>query len=482
MDIPLALTFDDVLLKPNYSEVTPAETDVATKFSRSISLKIPLVSSAMDTVTESALAVSLAQLGGIGVIHKNLSVQQQAEEAAKVKRSESGMIVSPLTLRPEATVAEALSLMRASGFSGFPVTDKKGKVVGILTSRDLRFEKRMNLAVVKIMTKHPVKALLGVSLDKAREILRQKKIEKLLLVDKQNFLKGMITVKDMQKAVKYPNASKDKLGRLRVAAAVGATGDFLERALELEKAGADAVVVDTAHGYTKKVLDAVKKLKAALNCDVLAGNIASGEAAKALIEAGADAVKVGMGPGSICTTRIVSGCGVPQITAIMEVAKAAAGKAPVIADGGIKFSGDITKALAAGADCVMLGGILAGTEESPGETILYQGRTFKSYRGMGSLSAMKKGSRDRYGQESVGEFSKLVPEGIEGRVPYKGLLSAVVDQLVGGLKSGLGYSGCENIKQLHEKAQFIRITPAGLTESHVHDVTITTEAPNYHLE
>ena len=333
------------------------------------------------------------------------------------------------------------------------------------------------------MTKQPVKALVGISMDKAREILQKKKIEKLLLVDKQNILQGMITVKDMQKAVKYPNASKDKLGRLRVAAAVGATGDFLERAIALEKAGADAVVVDTAHGYTKRVLEAVKKLKSTLKiCDVVAGNIASGEAAKALIDAGADAVKVGMGPGSICTTRIVSGCGVPQITAIMDVVAAVKGKVPVIADGGIKFSGDITKALAAGADSVMLGSILAGTEESPGETILFQGRSFKTYRGMGSLGAMRRGSKDRYGQEAVGEFSKLVPEGIEGRVPDKGPLSRVVNQLVGGLKAGLGYCGCENLKALHLKAQFIRITQAGLTESHVHDVTITTEAPNYHLE
>jgi IMP dehydrogenase len=478
-----ALTFDDVLLKPQYSEVVPTETDTSTKFSRNINLHIPLVSAAMDTVTESALAIAMAQAGGIGVIHKNMPIEKQAEEVAKVKRSESGMIVSPLTLSPKDTVGKAFEMMAAHGFSGFPVIDGKGKVLGILTSRDLRFEKRMNLAVEKIMTKHPVKALIGVSMNEAREILQKHRVEKLLLVDKQNFLKGMITVKDMQKALKFPLASKDKLGRLRVAAAVGATGDFLERAQALEKAGADAISVDTAHGYTKRVLDAVKKLKKNLKrCDVVAGNIASADAAKALMLAGADAIKVGMGPGSICTTRIISGCGVPQITAIMDVVSAVKGKVPVIADGGIKYSGDLVKALAAGADSVMLGGLLAGTDESPGEFILYQGRTFKMYRGMGSLGAMQKGSRDRYGQENVGEFSKLVPEGIEGRVSSKGPLSRMVDQLVGGLKSGLGYCGCENIKQLHQKAQFIRITNAGLKESHVHDVTITTEAPNYHQE
>jgi IMP dehydrogenase len=437
----------------------------------------------MDTVTESALAIAMAQAGGIGVIHKNMPIEKQAEEVAKVKRSESGMIVSPLTLSPKDTVGKAFEMMATHGFSGFPVVDGKGKVLGILTSRDLRFEKRMNLPVEQIMTKHPVKALIGVSMNEAREILQKHRVEKLLLVDKQDFLKGMITVKDMQKTLKFPLASKDKLGRLRVAAAVGATGDFLERALMLEKAGADAVSVDTAHGYTKRVLDAVKKLKKNLkHCDVVAGNIASADAAKALMLAGADAIKVGMGPGSICTTRIISGCGVPQITAVMDVVSAVKGKVPVIADGGIKYSGDLVKALAAGADSVMLGGLLAGTDESPGEFILYQGRTFKMYRGMGSLGAMQKGSRDRYGQENVGEFSKLVPEGIEGRVSSKGPLYRMVDQLVGGLKSGLGYCGCENIKQLHQKAQFIQITNAGLKESHVHDVTITTEAPNYHQE
>jgi len=478
-----ALTFDDVLLKPQYSEAVPTEVEVGTRFSKNISIKIPLISAAMDTVSESRLAIALAQAGGIGVIHKNFSIDSQAEEAAKVKRSESGMIVSPVTLSPDATVGQAVKFMQEYGFSGFPVVDKKGKVLGILTSRDLRFEKRMSVPVSKIMTKHPVKALLGISMEKAREILQKEKIEKLLLVNKQNILQGMITVKDMQKAVKFPLASKDKMGRLRVAAAVGATGDFLERAIALEKAGADAVVIDTAHGYTKRVLEAVKKLKATLKlADVIAGNIASGEAAKALIEAGADAVKVGMGPGSICTTRIVSGCGVPQITAIMDVVAGTKGAVPVIADGGIKYSGDIVKALAAGADSVMVGGLLAGTDEAPGEVVLFQGRSYKSYRGMGSLGAMQKGSKDRYGQESVGEFTKLVPEGIEGRVSYKGPLSQVINQLVGGLKSGLGYCGCQTIKELHQKAEFIRVTNAGLKESHVHDVTITTEAPNYHLE
>ncbi|MBI3231974.1 MAG: IMP dehydrogenase [Candidatus Doudnabacteria bacterium] len=482
-DIKYALTFDDVLLKPQYSEVVPSETNVATKFSKNISLKSPIVSASMDTVTESALAIALAQAGGIGVIHKNLSIEQQAEEVAKVKRSESGMIVNPMTLSPMDTVGKALSAMKEYGYSGFPVVDKKGKVLGIITSRDLRFEKQMALSVSKVMTKQPVKALVGITMEKARLILQKYKVEKLLLVDKQNFLKGMITVKDMQKAVKTPLATKDKMGRLRVAASVGATGDFLERALELEKSGADAVSLDTAHGYTKRVLEAVKKLKASLKfADVIAGNIASGEAAKALMVAGADAVKVGMGPGSICTTRIVSGCGVPQINAIMDVVEGVKGRVPVIADGGIKYSGDIVKALAAGADSVMVGSLLAGTDEAPGEVVLFQGRSFKSYRGMGSLGAMQKGSKDRYGQESIGEFSKLVPEGIEGRVPYKGPVSRVVDQLIGGLKSGLGYSGCENLAELHRKAKFIRITNAGLKESHVHDVTITTEAPNYHLE
>lgn len=482
-DIKYALTFDDVLLKPQYSEVVPAETDVSTRFSKNISIKIPIVSAAMDTVTESSLAIALAQLGGIGVVHKNFSIQSQTEEVAKVKRSESGMIVSPMTLGPKDTVGKAVKTMAEHGFSGFPVVDKKGKVLGIITLRDLRFEKRMNLPVSKVMTKQPVKALLGISMEKAREILHKHRVEKLLLVDKQNVLKGMITVKDMQKAVRFPLASKDKLGRLRVAAAVGATGDFLERAKELEKAGVDAVVVDTAHGHTKRVLDAVKKLKLSLKfTDVIAGNIASSDAAKALVDAGVDAVKVGMGPGSICTTRIISGCGVPQITAIIDVALEVKGRVPVIADGGMKYSGDVVKALAAGADSVMLGGLLAGTEEAPGENILYQGRAFKSYRGMGSLGAMQKGSKDRYGQESVGEFSKLVPEGIEARVPYKGPLSKVVDQLIGGLKAGLGYCGSADLKQLHQKCEFIRITNAGLKESHVHDVTITTEAPNYHLE
>lgn len=479
-----ALTFDDVLLEPQYSEVLPSEVLVSTRFSRNIKLNIPIVSAAMDTVTESALAIALAQAGGIGVIHKNLSIERQREEVDRVKRSESGMIVDPMTLEPHKTVGEALQIMDKYGVSGFPVVENSGKLVGILTNRDLRFETRMDIAVSEIMTrKNLITVALGTTLEQAKAILQKHRVEKLLVVDKKFMLKGLITVKDIQKATKFPNATKDKLGRLRVAAGIGASGNFLERAEELVLARVDALVIDSAHGYSKRVLEAIKKIKKKFpGVDLVAGNLASGEAAAALIKAGADAVKIGMGPGSICTTRIVSGFGVPQIYAIMEAAKFC-GKAniPLIADGGIKFSGDVTKAIAAGAQSVMIGSLFAGTEESPGENILFQGRQFKTYRGMGSIGAMKEGSKDRYGQDQIA-FGKLVPEGIEGRVAYKGALEGVVGQLVGGLKAGLGYCGAHNLKELQAKAKFIRISAAGLRESHVHDVQITKEAPNYHLE
>lgn len=478
------LTFDDVLIQPQYSEVLPSEVDVATKFSRNIKLNIPIVSAAMDTVTESALAISLAQQGGIGVIHKNLSIAEQALEVGKVKRFESGMVVEPLTLLPEDTVTKALAVMKERGVSGFPIVDENSKLVGILTHRDLQFETRTHLQVKDVMTKtNLITAPVGTTLDKAREIFQKHRVEKLPVVDKNFHLKGLITVKDIQKAIKYPHAAKDDLGRLRVAAGIGSSGDYLERVDELVKARADALVIDSAHGYSKRVIEAIKKVKSKYpKVDLVAGNIASGEAAAALIKAGVDAVKVGMGPGSICTTRIVSGAGVPQIYAISETAKVAKkAKVPLIADGGIKFSGDITKAIAAGADSVMIGSLFAGTEESPGENILYQGRQFKTYRGMGSIGAMKSGSKDRYGQDQIA-VGKLVPEGIEGRVAYKGLLEGVVNQLVGGLKSGMGYCGASSLKALQAKAKFIKISQAGLKESHVHDVQITKEAPNYQRE
>lgn len=477
-----ALTFDDVLLEPQYSEVVPSEADVSTRFTKNIVLNIPVVSSAMDTVTEASLAVALAQQGGIGVIHKNMPIESQREEVDKVKRSESGMIVDPVTLTPGKLVSEALAVMEKYHVSGLPVVDGSFKLVGILTNRDLRFETRMSLPVSEIMTKDKLITVpVGTTLSEARGILQRHKVEKLLVVDDSYCLKGLITVKDIQKAIKYPLASKDEFGRLRVAAGLGATGDYMERAAELVKARVDALVIDTAHGWTRRVIEAVKKIKTVYpNLDVVAGNVAGQDGARALIDAGADAVKVGMGPGSICTTRIVSGAGVPQIYAIMEAAKAChkAG-VPLIADGGIKYSGDMTKALAAGADSVMLGSLFAGTEESPGETILYQGRQYKSYRGMGSLGAMREGSKDRYGQERVAA-GKLVPEGIEGRVAYKGPLENVVNQLMGGLKSGLGYCGASTLLELRKNARFLRISSAGLKESHVHDVQITKEAPNYH--
>ena len=478
-----ALTFDDVLLLPAKSDVLPKDVDIRTQLTRNITLNIPMVSAAMDTVTEAGMAIALAQEGGLGFIHKALPIALQAEEVDKVKKSESGMIIDPITISPDARIADALELMKKYRISGVPVT-KGHKLVGILTNRDLRFETRTNLKISEVMTKDKlITAPLGTTLDKAMKILQKFKIEKLLIVDREYMLRGLITIKDIEKKIKYPNACKDKLGRLRVGAAVG-VGDYSERVPELIKAGVDVVVVDTAHGHSQGVMDAVKGIKKKYpGIDVVAGNIATAEATKDLIRAGADCVKVGIGPGSICTTRMVSGAGVPQITAVMDcVSVADKAKIPVIADGGIKFSGDITKAMAAGASCVMIGGLFAGTDESPGETILYQGRTYKTYRGMGSIGAMERGSKDRYFQSHEQEKSKLVPEGVEGRVPYKGQMAASVHQLIGGLKAGMGYCGAENLKALKTRAKFVKISTAGLRESHVHDVVITKEAPNYRLE
>jgi len=477
------LTFDDVLLLPSKSDVLPKDCDVRTLLTKKIILNIPLVSAAMDTVTEAKLAIALAQEGGLGFIHKALAIELQAEEVDKVKKSESGMIIDPITISPDAKISDALDVMRKYHISGVPVT-KGNKLVGILTNRDLRFETRFNLKVSEVMTKEPlITAPLGTTLEKAMKILQKHKIEKLLIVDKDYGLRGLITIKDIEKKIRYPNACKDELGRLRVGAAVG-VNDYSERVPELLKSGVDIIVVDTAHGHSQGVLDAVKAIKKKYpGLELVAGNIATAEAARDLIKAGADAIKVGIGPGSICTTRIVSGAGVPQITAVMDCYKEA-DKAgiPVIADGGIKFSGDITKALAAGAHCIMIGSLFAGTEESPGESILYQGRSYKVYRGMGSIGAMERGSKDRYFQSHEEERSKLVPEGIEGRVPYKGTLAASVHQLIGGVKAGMGYSGCDSLKALRDTAKFIKITSAGLRESHVHDVVITKEAPNYRMD
>ncbi|HSK70877.1 MAG TPA: IMP dehydrogenase [Pyrinomonadaceae bacterium] len=484
-EIKEGLTFDDVLLVPAYSDILPSETDTSTRFSRNINLKIPLCSSAMDTVTEAALAIALAQQGGIGVIHKNLSIEQQAEEVDKVKRSESGMIVDPVTIEQDRPVSEALAVMERYKISGVPVLDGGGFLVGIITNRDLRFENRFDIPVSEVMTKQPLVTVpVGTTLNEAKVKLQKHRIEKLLVVDDDGHLKGLITVKDIQKAIRYPNAAKDSLGRLRVAAAIGATGDFLERAEALINSRADAIIIDTAHGHSSRVIEAVKKIKAKYSdVELIAGNVATAEGVQNLIDAGVDAVKVGVGPGSICTTRIVTGAGVPQISAIIECVNAAkSSDVPVIADGGVKFSGDVIKAIAAGADSVMIGSLFAGTEEAPGELILFQGRSFKTYRGMGSIGAMKKGSSDRYAQEGTVGDAKYVPEGIEGRVAYKGTLADMVTQLVGGMRSGMGYTGCRNIKELQEKARFIRITNAGLRESHVHDVIITKEAPNYRLE
>src|SRR5689334_8189001 len=477
------LTFDDVLLLPARSAVLPNQADTRTCVTRKIALNIPIVSSAMDTVTESHLAIALAQQGGIGMIHRNMSIDNQADEVDKVKRSESGMIVDPVTIDPEHRISDALDVMKRYRISGVPVT-KDGKLVGILTNRDLRFETRYDLPVASVMTKENLITVgVGTTLEEAEAILHTHRVEKLLVVDEHYNLKGLITVKDIQKKLKYPNAAKDAQGRLRVGAALGSSGDYLERAQELFHKKVDVLAIDSAHGHSQRVMDAIANVKRALpEVQLIAGNVATYEGARELIGLGIDGIKVGIGPGSICTTRVVSGAGVPQITAIAECAKATAGSGvPLIADGGIKFSGDVTKAIAAGADCVMIGSLLAGTEESPGETILYQGRTFKSYRGMGSMGAMAQGSADRYSQEITGG-GKLVPEGIEGRVPYKGMLADLVYQLVGGLRAGMGYCGCATIPELHQQAKFLRVSAAGLRESHVHDVIITKEAPNYRLE
>jgi IMP dehydrogenase len=479
------LTFDDVLLIPAYSEVLPAEVDTRTQFSRNISLNIPLCSSAMDTVTEAALAIALAQQGGIGVIHKNFSIAEQAEEVDKVKRSESGMIVDPVTIGHSKLVSDALAIMERYKISGVPVVDDGGLLVGIITNRDLRFETRFDIPVSEIMTPQPLVTVpVGTTLDEAKVKLQKHRIEKLLVVDENGHLKGLITVKDIQKAINFPLAAKDELGRLRCAAAIGATGDYLERAAALVEARVDAIVIDTAHGHSSRVISAVEQVKQQFpQIEIVAGNVATAEATKALIFAGVDAVKIGIGPGSICTTRVVTGAGVPQITAINECVEAAKGSGvPIIADGGIKFSGDVAKAIASGADSVMIGSLFAGTEEAPGEVILFQGRNFKTYRGMGSIGAMKKGSSDRYAQEGTVSDAKYVPEGIEGRVAYKGTIAEMVTQLVGGLRSGMGYTGCRSIHELQNNARFVRITSAGLRESHVHDVIITKEAPNYRLE
>ncbi len=497
--VPEALTFDDVLLMPAKSDVVPASVNTQTRLTRDIMLNIPIVSAAMDTVTESRMAIALAQQGGLGIIHRNLSIEQQAGEVDKVKRSESGMIVDPITMSPDDMIAEALEVMRRYRISGVPIT-KGTKLVGILTNRDLRFETRTDRPIKEVMTKENLITVpVGTTLQEAERILHEHRVEKLLVVNDKYELKGLITVKDIQKKLKYPNAAKDSHGRLRVGGAIGATGDFLERAQELVRAKCDLLAIDSAHGHSTRVIEAVKAVKAKLpEVALIAGNVGTFDGACELARSGADAIKVGIGPGSICTTRIVTGVGVPQITAIAEAYRATRDAGvPVIADGGVKYSGDVVKALAAGASVVMIGSLFAGTDESPGETILYQGRSFKSYRGMGSLSAMAAGSSERYFQNSEGDgmepgmptdegdgtrLGKLVPEGIEGRVPYRGTVAMVVHQMVGGLRSGMGYCGSGSIAELQQKTRFVRISNAGLRESHVHDVIITREAPNYHVE
>ena len=486
MDSPITegLTFDDVLLLPGRSAVLPTEVDTTTNFARKLKINIPLASAAMDTVTESRLAIAIARQGGIGLVHRNMPIDRQGEEVDRVKRSESGMIVDPVTISPDITLRQALEIMNKYKISGLPVT-RGSRLTGILTNRDLRFEKNHAQLVGSVMTKENLVTVpVGTTLEEAERILQQHRIEKLLVVDKDFNLKGLITVKDIQKKLEYPRAAKDEHGRLRVGAAVGATGDFLERAVEMSKAKADVLAIDTAHGHSERVMEAIKAIRRRLpEMQLVAGNVATYEGAKELIALGIDGLKVGIGPGSICTTRVVTGAGVPQLTAIMEAARAAKGTdVALIADGGIKYSGDISKALAAGASCVMIGSLFAGTEESPGETILYQGRTFKSYRGMGSTGAMESGS-DRYALvQDTEERGKSVPEGVEGRVPYKGQLGALTDQLVGGLRSGMGYVGAGTLKEFQEKSRFVRVTAAGLRESHVHDVIITKEAPNYRME
>jgi IMP dehydrogenase len=486
-EIREALTFDDVLLEPGYSEVLPRDVDVASRLTRRIELKAPLCSAAMDTVTEAETAIVMARMGGIGIVHKNLSIEQQAREIRKVKKSESGMVADPLTIRPDASLREALRLMEQHGFSGLPVVENPGtpgKPLGILTSRDVRFETNLDKQVADVMTKDVITVPQGIALGKARLILHQHRIEKLLVVDASGNLLGLITVRDIVKADSYPMANKDSDGRLRVGAAVGTSADTMQRVAALEAQGVDVIVVDTAHGHSKGVIDMVRAIRAEFpDLQLIAGNIATAAAFTALVEAGVDGVKVGIGPGSICTTRVVAGVGVPQISAIMDVAAAAKKTdVPIIADGGIKYSGDVVKALAAGAQSVMIGSLLAGTDEAPGELVLYQGRSYKVYRGMGSIGAMKDGSKDRYFQGGVEEEQKLVPEGIEGRVPYRGRLGDSLFQLIGGLRSGMGYVGAATIAELQAKAVFRRISSQGLRESHVHDVIITKEAPNYRME
>lgn len=484
-DIQEGLTFDDVLLVPSLSGIMPKDADISTFVTRNIKLNIPVLSAAMDTVTEAKTAICLAQEGGMGVIHRNMGIEEQAQEVEKVKKSESGMIVDPITIRPEQKIGDALALMGRFRISGIPVTKGK-RLVGIITNRDLRFETNFEETVENVMTKkNLVTVKEGIGLEESKQILHKHKIEKLLVVDRNFNLKGLITIKDIEKMRKYPTACKDQLGRLRVAAAVGVAKDREMRVDALLRAGCDLIVIDTAHGHSKNVIEAVQETKKTFkDVQIIAGNIATAEGCEALIKAGADGVKIGVGPGSICTTRIIAGIGVPQISAIMEVARVARKyDIPIVADGGIKFSGDVTKAIAAGANSVMLGNVLAGTDETPGETVLYQGRTYKVYRGMGSLEVMKEGkSRDRYCIDEDEIETKIVPEGIEGRVPYRGSLSIVIQQLVGGLRAGMGYVGCLDLEELRQKAKFIRITPAALRESHVHDVIITKEAPNYRFE
>jgi IMP dehydrogenase len=474
------LTYDDVLLIPAYSEVLPREVNVSTKFTRNIELNIPIVSAAMDTVTESAMAIALAQEGGIGVIHKNMSIQSQANEVRKVKRAENGMIINPVTVHSNALVADALKMMADYHIGGIPVVNKYNELVGIVTNRDLRFERNLNKPVSEVMTSEVITTNEFADFEKAADILQKYKIEKLPVVNENNKLVGLITYRDIIKIKERPNACKDDMGRLRVAAAIGISGDSIERAEELVKAGVDAIVIDTAHGHTKSVVMVLKEIKKRhQGIDIVVGNIATGEAAKALVDAGADAVKVGIGPGSICTTRVIAGVGVPQLSAVLNVAHALKDSGvPIIADGGIRYTGDIVKALAAGGHTIMAGSLFAGVDESPGETIIYEGRKYKSYRGMGSLEAMQKGSKDRYFQDMEDDIKKLVPEGIAGRVAYKGGLSEVVHQTVGGLRAGMGYTGSNNIEELHQ-AKFTKITAAGVVESHPHDVSITREAPNY---
>tara|TARA_B100002003_G_scaffold90884_1_gene84880 strand:+ start:690 stop:2153 length:1464 start_codon:yes stop_codon:yes gene_type:complete len=483
-NLPVALTFDDVQLVPARSSVLPSEADTETQLTADISLRIPLLSAAMDTVTESRMGIALAQQGGLAIIHRNLTIEEQADEVDKVKRSESGMIVDPITIGPTEPIHEALEMMAKYKISGVPVTDPQGKAVGILTNRDVRFEDDRNRRVEELMTRdNLVTVPSGTTMDQAAEMLQRHKIEKLLVVDDQGYLKGLITVKDIQKAIDYPNASKDDLGRLRVGAAIGVGPESEERAAALVQAGVDVIVVDTAHGHSESVMETAGVIKKKFgDIGIIAGNIATSEATRDLIDVGVDAVKVGIGPSAICTTRVVAGAGVPQVTAIAECARIAREYGiPVIADGGVKHSGDIAKAIAAGANVVMVGSLLAGTDESPGEIELYQGRAFKAYRGMGSVGAMRHGSKDRYFQRDVDD-AKLVPEGIEGRVPYKGPVSETVHQLVGGLRAGMGYCGCANIATMQTDAQFVQVTTAGLREAHVHDVQITKEAPNYRVE